>query len=161
VERLIGRPCTYLPFAVDVPRFAPASSDQPRLIEVCNIGRRSAATHHALLDHAERRQSFYYYDTVAPSGADLKHRTFHVDSPHEHRRMLAAILKRSSFYIANRSYANKPEFLAGREEISARFYEGAAAGAVMIGEAPRTEDAGNGGWPLILMVICPQSGSRM
>ena len=140
VERLIGRPCTYLPFAVDVPRFAPASSDQPRLIEVCNIGRRSAVTHHALLDHAERRQSFYYYDTVAASGADLKHRTFHVDSPHEHRRMLATILKHSCYYIANRSYVNQPEFTAGRDEISARFYEGAAAGAVMVGDAPRTEE---------------------
>jgi len=106
---------------------------------VCNIGRRSPVTHRALLDHAERRQSFYYYDTVAASGADLKHRTFHVDSPDEHRRMLAAILKHSSYFIANRSYVNKPEFLAGRDEISSRFYEGSAAGTVMIGEEPRTE----------------------
>jgi len=35
---------------------------------------------------------------------------------------------------------NKPEFTAGRDEISSRFYEGAAAGTVMIGEAPRTEE---------------------
>lgn len=140
VARVTGRPCTYLPLAVDVPRFAPASHDQSRLIEICNIGRRSPVTHQALLDDAERRQSFYYYDTVAASGADLKHRTFHVDSPHEHRRMLATLLKHSRYYIANRSYVNKPEFTAGRDEISARFYEGAAAGTVMIGEAPRTEE---------------------
>jgi hypothetical protein len=140
VARMTGRPCTYLPIAVDVPRFAPASRDQPRPIEVCNIGRRSPVTHQALLDDAERRQSFYYYDTVAASGADLKHRTFRVDSPHEHRRMLATLLKHSCYYIANRSYVNKPEFTAGRDEISARFYEGAAAGTVMIGEAPRTEE---------------------
>ena len=95
-------------------------------------------THQALLEEAERQQSFYYYDTVAASGADLKHRTFRVDNPHEHRLMLAAILKHSRYYIANRSYVNKPEFTAGRDEISARFYEGAAAGTVMIGEAPRT-----------------------
>jgi Glycosyl transferases group 1 len=140
VARIAGRPCTYLPLGVDVPRFAPASRDQPRPIEVCNIGRRSPATHQALLDDAERRQSFYYYDTVAASGADLKHRTFRVDSPHEHRRMLATLLKHSRYYIANRSYVNKPEFTAGRDEISARFYEGAAAGTAMIGEAPRTEE---------------------
>jgi hypothetical protein len=140
IARITGRPCTYLPLAVDVPRFAPASRDQPRLIEVCNIGRRSPVTHQALLDDAERRQSFYYYDTVAASGVDLKHRTFRVDSPHEHRRMLATLLKHSRYYIANRSYINKPEFLAGRDEISARFYEGAAAGTVMIGEAPRTDE---------------------
>jgi hypothetical protein len=140
VARMTGRPCSYLPLAVDVPRFAPASRDQPRMIEVCNIGRRSPITHQALLEDAERRQSFYYYDTVAASGADLKHRTFRVDSPHEHRRILATILKHSSYFIANRSYVNKPEFLAGRDEISSRFYEGSAAGAVMIGEAPRTEE---------------------
>jgi len=140
VARITGRPCTYLPLAVDVLRFAPVSCDQTRPIEVCNIGRRSPVTHQALLDDAEQRQSFYYYDTVAASGADLKHRTFRVDSPHEHRHMLATLLKHSRYYIANRSYVNRPEFTAGRDEISARFYEGAAAGTVMIGEAPRSEE---------------------
>jgi Glycosyl transferases group 1 len=137
VARITGRPCTYLPFAVDVLRFTPASPDQRRPIGVCNIGRRSPVTHQALLEDSERQQSFYYYDTVAASGAD---RTFRVDSPHEHRRMLATILKHSGYFIANRSHVNKPEFTAGRDETSARFYEGAAAGTVMIGEAPRTDE---------------------
>jgi hypothetical protein len=140
VARITGRPCTYLPLAVDVPRFAPLSCDKPRPIEVCNVGRRSLVTHQALLDDAERRHSFYYYDTVAASGSDLKDRTFRVDSPHEHRRKLATLLKHSCYYIANRSYVNRPEFTAGRDEVSSRFYEGAAAGTVMIGEAPRTEE---------------------
>ena len=140
VARITGRPCTYLPPAVDVLRFAPPSWDQPRPIDVCNVGRRSPVTHLALLDDAERRHSFYYYDTVAASGSDLKDRTVRVDSPHEHRRKLATLLKHSRYFIANRSYANRPEFTAGRDEVSARFYEGAAAGAVMIGEAPRTEE---------------------
>jgi hypothetical protein len=140
VARITGRPCTYLPLAVDVPRFTPASLNQPRPIDVCNIGRRSPATHRALLEEAERLQSFYYYDTVARSGTDLKQRTFGVDSPHEHRGMLASILKRSRYYVANRAYVNQPELTAGRDEISARFYEGAAAGTVMIGEAPSTDE---------------------
>jgi hypothetical protein len=140
VARITGRPCSYLPLAVDVLRFAPASLDQPRPIDICNIGRRSSVTHHALLEEAERQLSFYYYDTVAASGTDLKHRTFRVDSPHEHRRMLATVLKHSRYFIANRSYVNRPEFTRGREEISGRFYEGAAAGTVMIGEAPRAEE---------------------
>ena len=140
VARITGRPCTYLPLAVDVPRFTPATLDQPRPIDVCNIGRRSPVTHQALLKEAERQQGFYYFDTVAASGADLKQRTFRVDSPHEHRRMLATILKHSCYYIANRSHVSSPEFTAGRDETSARFYEGAAAGTVMIGEAPRTEE---------------------
>jgi hypothetical protein len=140
VARITGRPCTYLPLAVDVLRFAPASLDQPRPIQVCNIGRRSPITHEALLAEADRQQSFYYYDTVAASGFDLKHRTFRVDNPDEHRRMLATILKHSCYFIANRGFVNQPEFAAGRDVISARFYEGAAAGTVMIGEAPRIEE---------------------
>jgi Glycosyl transferases group 1 len=140
VARVTGRPCTYLPLAVDVLRFTPASLDQPRPIDVCNIGRRSSVTHQALLEAAEQQRSFYYYDTVAASGNDLKHRTFRVDSPHEHRRMLATILKHSRYFIANRAYVNRPEFTQDREEISSRFYEGVAAGTVMIGEAPRTEE---------------------
>ena len=54
--------------------------------------------------------------------------------------MLAAILKHSRYFIANRSHVNNPEFTAGRDEISARFYEGVAAGTAMIGEAPRTDE---------------------
>ena len=109
VARITGRPCTYLPFAVDVLRFTPATPDQPRPIYVCNIGRRSQITHHALLDDAERQHRFYYYDTVAAGGAGLKHRTFHVDAPSEHRRLLATLLKHSRFFIAHRSYVNRPE----------------------------------------------------
>jgi hypothetical protein len=140
VARISGRPCSYLPLATDVLRFAPSGPDQPRPIDVCNIGRRSQITHRALLEEAERTGRFYYYDTVASSGSDLKQRTFRVDNPSEHRIMFSTILKNSCYFIANRSHVNDPEFTAGRDEISARFYEGAAAGTVMIGEAPRSEE---------------------
>ena len=125
-----------------------AIADQPRPIDVCNIGRRSQITHRALLEDAARRNSFYYYDTVAASGSDKKQRTFRVDNAQEHRVMLATILKHSRYFIANRSHVNNPEFTAGRDEISARFYEGMAAGSIMIGEAPRTaEFARQFDWP--------------
>lgn len=140
VARMTGRPCTHLPIAVDVPRFAPVSLDQPRPIDVISIGRRSQVTHRALLQEADRRQLFYYYDTVAASGADLKDRTFRVDNPTEHRRLLSTLLKHSRYSIANRGFVDRPEFTAGREEVSARFYEGAASGTVMLGEAPRGEE---------------------
>ena len=136
--RMTGRPCTYLPIAVDVLRFAAAEIEE-RPIEICNIGRRSPTTHQALMEYADQQKKFYYYDTVAASGADLKDRTFRVDCPQDHRRMLANILKRSGYYIANKGHIDRPELLNGREFISGRYYEGAAAGAIMIGEAPRSE----------------------
>src|SRR5262249_45187381 len=60
VARITGRPCSYLPLAVDVLRFTPALVDQPRPIAVTNIGRRSAITHQALLEYSEQREKFYY-----------------------------------------------------------------------------------------------------
>ncbi|MGE3891056.1 MAG: glycosyltransferase, partial [Steroidobacteraceae bacterium] len=148
VSRIVGRPCTYLPVASNVLRFAPTSLSEPRLIDVCNIGRRSAVTHEALLKLADERKIFYYYDTVAASGEGNKQRTFRVDNASEHRRMFANLLRHSRYYIANRSRINEPELTQGKDEISSRYYEGAAAGTVMLGEVPRTaEFATQFDWP--------------
>jgi glycosyl transferase family 1 len=148
VSRLTGRPCSYLPLATDVLRFAPLHPPPPRVIDVCNIGRRSAVTHEGLLALARERRIFYYYDTVAASGAGHKQRTFHVGVPAEHRLLLASLLQRSRYYIANRGRVNEPEYTAGHDAISGRFYEGAAAGTVMLGEKPRiAEFARQFDWP--------------
>ena len=140
VAKIVGRPCTYLPLATNVLRFAPLPEPPVRAIDVCNIGRRSDVTHGALLDLAQKHEFFYFYDTVSASGADQKQRTFQVDVPAEHRLLLASILKRSRYYFANRARVNEPSYTMGREEISGRFYEGAAAGTIMIGEPPKSSE---------------------
>ena len=66
--------------------------------------------------------------------------TFRVIDPREHRLLFANLLKRSRYFIANRAWADQPELTRGKDEIAARFYEGAAAGTVMLGEPPDTED---------------------
>ena len=140
VERISGRPCTYLPLAADVLKFSPYPEPPKRSIDACNIGRRSTVTHEALMRRASQGDFFYYYDTVAASGVDLKQRTFRVQDPAEHRFLLANLLRRSRYYFAYRGFVNDPAFTQGRDEISARFYEGAAAGTVMLGEGPATEE---------------------
>ncbi|HYV65277.1 MAG TPA: glycosyltransferase [Myxococcales bacterium] len=140
IARIVGRPCTYLPLAADVLRFAPHPDPPARVIDVCNIGRRSTVTHVALLERAREGRLFYYYDTARASGDGGKQLTFRVNDPSEHRLLLANLLKRSRFYVANRSRVNEPEIVAGQEEISSRFYEGIAAGAVLVGEAPRSDE---------------------
>jgi len=139
VGRITGRPCSYLTPAADVLRFSPAPQFPQRTIDVYNIGRRSPVTHRALLRAAQARELFYCYDTVAASGVDQKQRTFRVQNASEHRQMLASMLQRSRYFFANRARVNEPTYTQGRDEIAARFYEGAAAGAVMIGEAPRMD----------------------
>jgi hypothetical protein len=42
--------------------------------------------------------------------------------------------------ITNRALVNEPEITMGKDEFGSRFYEGAAAGTVMLGEPPRTEE---------------------
>jgi len=139
VARISGRPCSYLPPAADVLRFTPAPQFPARMIDLYNIGRRSPITHQALIESARERRLFYCYDTVAASGVQQKQRTFHVQNPAEHRLLLANMLQRSRYYFANRARVNEPDYTQGRDEISGRFYEGAAAGAIMLGEPPRLE----------------------
>ena len=109
-----------------------------RAIRVCGIGRRSEVTHRALLDYAEKTGSFYYYDTLRVAGTTQV--SFAVTNPREHRMLLANVLKRSRYFIANRAFADRPALTGGKEEIPARFYEGAAAGTIMLGNPPETED---------------------
>ena len=149
VARISGRPCSYLPLAVDVVRFSPWPDAPARSIDVCNIGRRSPATHEALVRLASARKIFYYFDTFAEGAGQYKNqRTFRVANPAEHRLMLSNVLRRARYYIVARSRINDPAFANRGEEISSRFYEGAAAGAVMLGEPPSTpEFERQFGWP--------------
>ena len=148
LERLIGRPCSYLPLAADVVRFSPQPTHPPRSIDVCNIGRRSPVTHQALVRLAATGGLFYYYDTVRASGPGGRQMTFHVGHPAEHRLLLSSILKRTRYYLSYRARVNDAEQSAGKEEISGRFYEGAAAGAILLGEPPRSQEfARQFDWP--------------
>jgi len=137
--RVLGAPVSYLPLSVDVLRFAPHPSMQ-RPIDVCNIGRRSPVTHAALFEYARSQGGFYYYDTVAASGTDLKQRTFRIDNASEHRMLLASILQRSRYFIANRGLVNQSEGTKAGDIIPNRCYEGIAAGTVMLGAPPRSEE---------------------
>lgn len=140
VSKITGRPCSYLPIGIDALGFCPYPNPPLRSIDVLGIGRRSPETHAALLALARERGLFYYYDTIrATSGvADAARQvTFSVTDPAEHRFKLAAMLKRSRFFLASRARANEWQ-AAQVDELSGRFFEGAAAGAIMIGEAPRS-----------------------
>ncbi|MGF1454848.1 MAG: glycosyltransferase [Alphaproteobacteria bacterium] len=130
MAELTGRPTSFLPFAVNTEVFSPAPEGAPRSIDVLTIGRRSPVTHRALLNAAQDTGLFYHYDTIAQPAA--------AKDPAEHRRMYAELLKRSRFFLSSRANADEPEKTQGAEEVGHRFFEGAAAGAVMVGAPPRT-----------------------
>jgi hypothetical protein len=130
MEKITGRPCIYLPAAVDTVRFCPYPHKPMRGIDVSNIGRRSAVTHQALLEMADRGEIFYYYDTLSKAN---------VNNHQEHRSLFRNILKRSRYFIANKAKADRSNQTQGQLEVGYRFFEGVASGAVTIGDAPDNE----------------------
>lgn len=124
----IGKACHYLPAAVDVLRFAPARHAAPRSIDVFSVGRRMEGVHSALLDLAVSDGLFYLHDTIsnAANTSALNYR--------EHRQQMANIAKRSRFFTVAPAYFTDPGKTGGQVEVGPRFYEGAAAGAVLLGE---------------------------
>lgn len=133
----LGLPCRWLPPAVDVLRFCPWQEDGAglsaaphRSIDFFAMGRRSDATHAALMKLVEQRGWSYLRDTVTPR---------HVYDHVEHRRQLAEQIARARFFLANKAKVDVPEQRGEQEELGFRFFEGAAGGAVMVGDPPRSE----------------------
>jgi len=95
---------------------------------VLSIGRRCEPVHQALRRLAAARDFFYLYDTL-PSPL------VRPSNPIEHREMLASAARVSRFFI---TYPAKfgDDVTHGQSEVGARYFEGTAAGAVLLGQAP-------------------------
>jgi len=129
VNEMIGeRKCTFLPPGVDAIRFCPHLDPPRRTVDVYSIGRRSAVTHKAFLEMASDSGMFYLHDSTS---ADQ------VLDPIEHRVLFANIAKRSRYFIVNPGLIDRPEVRGNQIEIGNRYFEGAAAGNILLGERPR------------------------
>jgi hypothetical protein len=128
MARLTGRPCSYLSPSVDALALCPFPEPRARVIDVYSMGRRSRPTHEALRALAVERRWFYLYDTLSGCTAT---------DYAEHRRHLAGLLTRTRFLLAYPGKRDARAETGGQEEIGYRYFEGAAAGAVLVGEAPR------------------------
>lgn len=132
VERLgakIRRPCSYLPPGVDALRFFPGSNPPPRSIAVYAMGRRLPRMHAALLERARKATDFLYLCDTARV-REL------VDGHAQHREQLARLIARTRYFVVNRAKVNAPDTIQGQQEFGPRFFEGAAGGAILIGDAP-------------------------
>jgi len=77
---------------------------------------------------------FYVYDTAQGSL---------VNNLEEHRFLFANMAKRSRYFIVNPGKRDDPGETGGQIEFGTRFFEGAAAGAIMMGETPKNEQFAN------------------
>ncbi|MBD2257538.1 glycosyltransferase [Pseudanabaena sp. FACHB-2040] len=130
ITEATGRPCEYLPFTIDAVKFCPYPNPPERFIKVSYIGRRSQVTHAALMELAEKESFFYLYDTA---------KVFRTPNHREHRSLLANQLKRTTYFFANRSKINDSSTAGRPPEFGWRFFEGLAAGTVVLGTPPDTE----------------------
>ncbi len=124
-----GKPTAYLPPSTNTLMFSPFPVQPERVIDVYAMGRRPRQTHEALLRLAAERGWFYMYDTSAAAP---------VLSPVEHRRRLAHMINRTRYFLVNAARGDSHEETGGQQEAGFRFFEGAAGGAVLIGDPPKT-----------------------
>lgn len=129
VQAAVGKPCHAVPLGVDVYRYGPTELTGLRPIDVYSMGRRVEAAHDVLLAKAARNELFYLYDTLP--GLLIQPRDYR-----QHRDLIANCGRRSRFFVAYPAKVDVAEENRGQSEIGARFFEGAATGAVLIGQAP-------------------------
>jgi hypothetical protein len=124
----IGPRCVFLPPGVDSILFCPHPNPPKRVIDVCSMGRRSQITHQRLLKMA--RESGLYDSLGGGLAINSK----------EHRALLANVAKRSRYFIVNPGKIDQPDLRGNQIEIGNRYFEGAASGAIMVGEPPKNEE---------------------
>ena len=73
---------------------------------------------------------FYLHDTIGGSQA--------INSK-EHRALFANLAKSSRYFIVNPGKIDEPHLTGGQMEVGNRYFEGAASGAIMVGERPDNE----------------------
>jgi len=73
---------------------------------------------------------FYLHDTIAGGQAI---------NAKEHRALFAKVAKRSRYFIVNPGKIDEPHLTGNQSELGNRYFEGAASGAIMVGERPNNE----------------------
>lgn len=126
LQALTGRPCTFLPTAVDAFRFSPYPVRPERTVDVYNFGRGSDVIHRQLQAMAERDELFYVHARVNHAVPDYR----------AHRVLVANLMRRSRFFLAHKINEDRRPLTGGDEALATRFFEGVAGGAVLLGSRP-------------------------
>lgn len=155
LSKSVSRSCHWLPGGVDALRFSPFPSPPDRVIDVYRIGRGYHGIHREVLNAADRGELFYIHDTLATADTEVyDHR--------RHRDLFASVAKRSRYFVVAPAKMDRPYETQGQLELGYRYYEGAAAGTVMIGDAPNCEAFNDlFGWEDAVIQIRPDGSDVM
>jgi spore maturation protein CgeB len=149
VSDAIGKPCHYVPGGVDALRFSPYPNPPKRSVDLYSIGRRWEGIHRSLVSLARADQLFYIFDTLQSGDSPVRNHR-------EHRELYASVAKRSKFFLVAPVKMDLQRETGGQVEIPFRYYEGAAAGCVMIGQSLDCEPFRQMfGWPNAVIEVLP------
>lgn len=128
-KSILGHRVAHLPYGVDAIKFCPHPKRPSRFIDVLSIGGRADTTHQALLRMEKDDDILYVHDTMKGPLA--------VHDVEEHRLQLSNLVKRSRYFIVNPGSIDQPEKIGRQLEFGSRYFEGLAAGAILLGDRPR------------------------
>jgi hypothetical protein len=132
--------CEWLRRGIEARRFSPFPDPPARVIKVYSIGRRHEGIHRIALEAAERGKFFYLYDTLAGGNTDSASSEVY---DYRNTVSLRKQFETKSVFRGSGRKMDSTDETGGQVEVGARNYEGAAAGAVMLGEAPDGKHTGN------------------
>lgn len=124
-------PCRvhYLPQAIDPRWFYPTRGQRP--IDVLSLGRRLDTVHLQLLAISRQRDLFYHYQThLAPQAIDFQ----------ENQELVGRLCQLAQVHVSWSVDRTNPLRAGEGAAITARWFESAASGAVILGSAPRTDE---------------------
>lgn len=127
-KSILGHRVAHLPYGVDAIKFCPYPKRPSRFIDVLSIGGRADTTHQALLRMEKDDDILYLHDTMKGPLA--------VHDVEEHRLQLSNLVKRSRYFIVNPGSIDQPEKIGRQLEFGSRYFEGLAAGAILLGDRP-------------------------
>jgi hypothetical protein len=130
VSNALGRNCHHVAGGVDTLRFSPFPNPPDRVVDVLSIGRRLDGIHRRLLQLARERKLFYMYDTLKNTG-DIE-----TQDQGQHRDLYASVAKRSQFFMVAAAKIDLQTHTNGQVEVPFRYFEGAAAGSILLGQSP-------------------------
>jgi hypothetical protein len=156
LSQAANRSCFWLPGGVDALRFAPFSHRPARVVDVYSMGRRYEGIHHELLKAAEQGEIFYLHDTHVGGGM------MEVYDYRRHRELFANIAKRSRCFVVAGAKMDQASHTKAQVEVGYRYFEGVAAGTVMIGDAPDCDAYRElFGWSEAVIEIRPDGSDTM
>lgn len=134
LSKRLGIQVEYMPLGIDAEMWNPyLGRPKPRHIDVCAIGNVDKNTHDALWNWASETGRYYNFTTTGSATLSVPHRV--------HRQNLAQTMQRSKYFFTYMAKRDVTLQRGSQREFGPRYFEGAGAGAIQLGDKVETNPA--------------------